>query len=186
MPPKPKITKQQILEKALAIVREKGLAALTAKALAGTLGCSTQPVFWHYDSMEAVRADVFSGALKVFGKALRRESDCGSRYMALGLNYIRFASEERELFRMLFMSDAGKTDLIGAQVEREYVMSIIEETEHITGESAQTVYKDMWLFSHGIAAMIAAGAANFSEEELREMLGDVCRGLIAILKNKTI
>ena len=106
--------------------------------------------------------------------------------MALGLNYIRFASEERELFRMLFMSDAGKTDLIGAQVEREYVMSVIEETEHITGESAQTVYKDMWLFSHGIAAMIAAGAANFSEEELREMLGDVCRGLIAILKNKTI
>ena len=186
MPPKPKITKQQILEKALAIVREKGLAALTAKALAETLGCSTQPVFGHYDSMEAVRADVFSEALKVFGKALRRESDCGSRYMALGLNYIRFASEERELFRMLFMSDAGKTDLIGAQVEREYVMSVIEETEHITGESAQTVYKDMWLFSHGIAAMIAAGAANFSEEELREMLGDVCRGLIAILKNKTI
>ena len=45
MPPKPKITKQQILEKALAIVREKGLAALTAKALAETLGCSTQPVF---------------------------------------------------------------------------------------------------------------------------------------------
>ena len=72
MPPKPKITKQQILEKALAIVREKGLAALTAKALAETLGCSTQPVFWHYDSMEAVRADVFSEALKVFGKALRR------------------------------------------------------------------------------------------------------------------
>ena len=51
MPPKPKVTKQQILEGAVALVREKGAGALTAKALAARLGCSTQPIFWQYAGM---------------------------------------------------------------------------------------------------------------------------------------
>ena len=66
----------------------------------------------------------------------------------------------------------------------EYVLQVIEETEHITGENARVIYRDMWLFSHGIAAMIAAGTAEFSEEEVRGMLSEVCRALIASLENK--
>ena len=185
MPPKPKISKEQIIEKALSVVREKGASALTAKALAQALSCSTQPVFWHFENMEELKKEVFAAALKIFGQALRREVVCESRYLALGLNYIHFAAEERELFRLLFMSDFGKTDLIGANVEMEYVLRVIEETEHITGDNARIIYRDMWLFSHGIAAMIAAGTAEFSEDELRGMLSGVCRALISSLeKNK--
>lgn len=184
MPPKPKVTKEQIIEKALSVVRERGVSALTAKALAHSLSCSTQPVFWHFENMEVLKSEVFAEALKIFGAALRREVLCESRYLAVGLNYIRFAAEERELFRLLFMSDFGKTDLVSANVEMEYVLQVIEETEHITGENARVIYRDMWLFSHGIAAMIAAGTAEFSEEEVRGMLSGVCRALIASLKTK--
>lgn len=184
MAPKPKVTKEQIVSAALACVREGGVSSLTAKSLAQALSCSTQPIFWHFESMDALKREVFSAALEIFGQALRREVDCKSRYLALGLNYIRFATEERELFRMLFMSDFGKTDLVGANVEMEYVLGVIEETEHITGEDAKTIYRDMWLFSHGIAAMMAAGTAHFSDEEVQCMLSGVCRALIASLENK--
>lgn len=184
MPPKPKVTRAQILEQALTIVREKGISSLTAKALADSLACSTQPIFWHFESMEALKKEVFAEAMKIFGLALRRENDCDSRYMAVGLNYIRFATEERELFRMLFMSDAGKVDLVGARVEMDYILSVIEESEHITGKNAQIVYNDMWLFSHGIAAMLATGTATFSEGEVKSMLSDVCRGLIMLLNDR--
>ena len=184
MPPKPKIVKEQILEKAVALVRKGGATALTAKSLAASLGCSTQPIFWHYESMDALKREVFRAALEIFGQALRREIDCESQYMALGLNYIRFAMEERELFRLLFMSDFGETDLVNAQVEMDYVLSVIAESEHITGKKAQIIYNDMWLFSHGIAAMMTTGTASFSEKEVRSMLSDVCRGLITILETK--
>ena len=107
-----------------------------------------------------------------------------SPYKASGMAYIRFAKEERELFRLLFMSDFGRIDVIGACIEMQYILNVLEESEHIVGEKAQTIYRDMWLFSHGIAAMIAAGAAKFSKEEVRSMLSDVCRGLIGELKNK--
>ena len=175
MPPKIKVRKEDILKAALALIRERGAERLTAKALAEALSCSTQPVFWHFESMED---------LKNFGAALRRGEEGVSPYMAIGLNYIRFAAEEKGLFRMLFMSDFAHTDVVGAHVEMDYIVGVIEESEHIGGEDAQTVYRDMWLFSHGIAAMTATGTASFSEEEVKKMLKDVCRGLIGNLRSK--
>ena len=184
MPPKPKITREQILHGALSLVRERGAAFLTAKSLAERLSCSTQPIFWHFENMDALKEAVFKEALAVFGKALRKKIPCESPYLAVGLNYIRFSMEERALFRMLFMSDFGKTDVVGARVEMDYILGVIEESKHITGENAQTIYREMWLFSHGIAAMMATGTAAFTEEEVRTMLSDVCRGLIGNLENK--
>ena len=184
MPPKPKVTKKQILDKALSIVREHGIHYLTAKHLADARACSTQPIFWHYENMESLKKDIFDEAMKIFGQALRHANDCNSRYMALGVNYIRFAKEERELFRLLFMSDISKTDIFSTRVEMDYILNVIEESEHITGEDAQVIYRNMWLFTHGIAAMIATGTADFSSGEVRTMLSDVCRGLIMNLKNK--
>lgn len=184
MPPKPKITREEIVRGALAFVRRRGMAALTAKSLAAALHCSTQPIFWHFETMDALKRAIYAEALRIFGEALRRrEEDC-SPYMAIGLNYIRFATEERELFRLLFMSDFAKTDVVGEQVEMDYILGVIEESEHLAGQDAETVYRDMWLFSHGIAAMMATGTAHFTEEEVRAMLSDVCRGLICNLENK--
>ena len=187
MPPKPKVTKQQILEGAVALVREKGAGALTAKALAARLGCSTQPIFWQYAGMDELRQEVMRESLALFGEYLRRENAGVSAYLSVGLNYIRFAREEKYLFRGLFMGEFGQTGLFGAKVEMEYVLRVIEKNDRITGERAQVIYKDMWLFSHGIAAMIAAGTAEFEEGELRKMLTDVYRGLARYLEdeNKT-
>ena len=178
MPPKPKISKEQIIEKALFVVRDKGASALTAKALAQALSCSTQPVFWHFENMEELKKEVFAAALKIFGQALRREVVCESRYLALGLNYIHFAAEERELFRLLFMSDFGGTDRVRVELEKDYVLSVIELTDGVSGTAAEDIYREMWLFSHGIAAMTVTGTARFSDDETRRMLSRVYRGLL--------
>ena len=184
MPPKPKVTKEQILQQALALVRERGAGALTAKSLAARLSCSTQPVFWHYAGMDELKADVYRAALGVFGQYLRRPQQGVSAYMAVGLNYIHFAMEERPLFRCLFMGDLGHADVFGAKVEMEYILGVIKQSESITGENAQIIYREMWLFSHGIAAMIASGSAEFSEQELQTMLGHVYRGLSRYLQSE--
>ena len=46
MPPRAKVTREQIVDGALSVVRKRGAGALTAKALSEELSCSTQPVFW--------------------------------------------------------------------------------------------------------------------------------------------
>ena len=116
MPPKVKITKDEILKAALGIVRKGGALALNARALADALGCSTQPVFSNYPGMDELRADVDRAAYELYREYLSsgaKRSDV-PKYKAFGLAYIEFAKEEPELFRLLFMCDrsGGKKEEI--------------------------------------------------------------------------
>ena len=101
-----------------------------------------------------------------------------SAYKAIGLNYIRFAAEETEFFKLLFMSQSSGKDILTSHTEQAYVLKVLEQEENIKGTRAQDIYEEMWLFSHGIATMIATGTATFTPERIREMLTAVYRGLI--------
>ena len=116
MPPKVKITKDEILKAALGIVRKGGAQALNARALADALGCSTQPVFSNYPGMDELRADVERAAYELYREYLAagaKRSDV-PKYKAFGLAYIEFAKEERELllyFRVLSPEEKKKVAL---------------------------------------------------------------------------
>ena len=45
MPPKAKYTKQEIIEAAVGITREKGINAVTAREVGAALGVSSRPLF---------------------------------------------------------------------------------------------------------------------------------------------
>lgn len=106
MAPKNKFTKEEIVMAALHVVREKGIDGLTAKTMADALGTSTQPVFTCFGSMDSARQEVYAAALRVYkgyaGAGLQEEIP----FLGVGMQYIRFAREEPELYRLLF-SDAG-------------------------------------------------------------------------------
>ena len=178
MPPKPKVTKEQVSEAAAHIVREQGMSGLTAKSLAAQLHCSTQPIFWLFEGMEEVRSAVTAKALEKFDEYLRTQVADVSAYKAIGLNYIRFAAEETEFFKLLFMSRSSGKDILTSHTEQAYVLQVLEQKENIKGTRAQDIYEEMWLFSHGIATMIATGTATFTPERIKEMLTAVYRGLI--------
>lgn len=179
MPPKAKISREKILSAAVDVVRERGAEKLTAKAVAAKLKCSTQPVFWYYENMEALKRDVFGEAMARFSFRLRApRPDCASPYMGVGLNYIAFATEEKELFKLLFMSGIGGRDMLSSNVEREYILELMERSDSVTGAKAENIYREMWLFSHGIAAMTVTDTARFTDEEIRNMLSRVYRGLL--------
>ncbi|MGN0667333.1 MAG: TetR/AcrR family transcriptional regulator [Huintestinicola sp.] len=52
MAPRNNFTRDEMIEAAVRVVREKGIDALTAKALAGELGVSSQPVLYYRRSKE--------------------------------------------------------------------------------------------------------------------------------------
>ena len=51
MPPKIKITKEEIIKTALELVRTSGEQSINARTVAGALNCSTQPIFSNFSSM---------------------------------------------------------------------------------------------------------------------------------------
>ena len=107
MPPKVKITEAKIVNAAIEIVRKKGSDSLNAREIAAHLGCSTQPIFSNFNTMEDLRHKVICAADRIYQKYIKSEIDSKKHpeYKATGMAYIRFAKEEKELFKLLFMRD---------------------------------------------------------------------------------
>jgi AcrR family transcriptional regulator len=178
MPPKLKVTKEKILEAALVIVREGGAEALNARAIAAALGCSTQPVFSNFSGMEDLHAAVVTAAYERYFAFIEKESASGKypQYKAFGMAYIRFAKEEKELFRLLFMCDRKGKALIPTKDFDESV-EMIMQTSGVSRETAMLLHLEMWTFVHGIATMMATSFLVLDWDLIGEMLSDVYHGI---------
>ena len=179
MPPKVKITKDKIIEAALEIVRINGEQAINARSIAATLNCSTQPVFSNFSSMESLRLAVAQRADLLCREYLRREVESGEYppYKASGLAYIRFAKEERELFKLLYMCDRfGEPLPEGNQLHNDMEM-IVQKNTGMDEQSSKLFHLEMWAFVHGIATMFATGFLDLDWELVSRMLSDAYLGL---------
>ena len=107
MPPKAKFTRQEIIDAAVDIARRAPLEAVTAQKLASVLGTSTRPVFTYFRTLEEVRAAVVEEAGKIYGRYVERGLSMNPPFKGYGMETIRFAREEPNLFRLLFC--AGET-----------------------------------------------------------------------------
>ena len=81
MPPKVKITKEDIIKTATQLVRESGEDAINARAIASALGCSTQPIFSNFATMEQLQENMDENLQKAIensvlaGKVMRLIQD---------------------------------------------------------------------------------------------------------------
>ena len=179
MPPKVKITKDEIINAALEIVRINGEQAINARSIAATLSCSTQPVFSNFSSMESLRLAVAQRADLLCREYIRREVESGEYppYKASGLAYIRFAKEERELFKLLYMCDRfGEPLPEGNQIHNDMEM-IVQKNTGMDEQSSKLFHLEMWAFVHGIATMFATGFLDLDWELVSRMLSDAYLGL---------
>ena len=178
MPPKVKITKDEIVTTALTLVRQAGVSALNARNIASALGCSTQPVFSNFASMEELQQAVLRAAYDCYAGFIQNELESGKypAYKAMGMAYIRFAQSEKELFRLLFMCDRQNADLIPTPDFDESV-KIIMKANGISEQAATLMHLEMWTFVHGIGTMMATSFLALDWELVSQMLSDIYQGL---------
>lgn len=113
MPPKFMFTKEQLIEASLNIIRRGGPQSLTARSLAGELGCSVKPIFGLFKNMEEVRLETIKAADGIYRGYIGAASHAEEKpYKAMGMAYIRFATEEKELFKLLFMRDRSAENIM--------------------------------------------------------------------------
>ena len=110
MPPRIKITKEDIINAAVELVRNNGEQGINARSIAAALGCSTQPVFSNFATMEELKLAVVEKADQLCQNYIQNEIERGKypKYKASGMAYILFAKEEKELFKLLYMRDRSK------------------------------------------------------------------------------
>ena len=179
MPPKVKVTKQEIVDAALAVVREQGVAALNARTVAAALDCSTQPIFSNFETMDELRMAVVEEADRVCQTYLQREEACGEypAYKANGMAYIRFAKEERELFKLLYMRDRSQEQIPSDSEHIAKMESFVHDNTGLSGMDAKLFHLEMWAYVHGIAAMFATEFLNLEWDLVSKMITDMYQGL---------
>lgn len=172
-----KITRPEILAAALELVRREGADCLNARSLAKELGCSTQPVFSNFSSMEEVRQAVMERAEEVYHEYLHREIHDGHYppYKASGIGYIRFAQEERELFRLLFMRD--RTGEAPPEDNIQEILQLVQQRTGLDPEQAWYFHLEMWVYVHGIATMLATNYLRWDWPQISRMLTDAFLGM---------
>ena len=179
MPPKFKFTRDEITNAALNVTRKNGISGLTTRALAAELGCSVKPIFGLFKNMEEVGQEVFIASDLLYQNYLREDMAKGkySPYKASGMAYIRFAKEERELFKLLFMRDRSREKIEENKEEIRPLMQLIQQNLGISEDEAYLFHLEMWLYVHGIATMIATSYLDWDDEFISRVLTDAYMGL---------
>ncbi len=179
MPPRVKITKEDIVNAAVTIVRNSGEGALGARAIASVLQCSTQPVFSNFATMEELRLAVVEAANTLCGEYIRREIAGGEfpAYKASGMAYIRFAKEEKELFKLLYMRDRTNETYPASIEFGEEMESFVQGYTGLSKEETRRFHLEMWVYVHGLASMVATGFLDLDWELMSRVLSDAYQGL---------
>ena len=185
MPPKAKITKPMILDTVLALTRTLGFEAVNARSIADSLGCSTRPIFTCYENMEELKKEFLDFAFAFYeqyaddyGKA-SPVAPC----LRLPLSYLAFAKEETHLFRLLFV-DAMELDMKAADdfyrelgnAEKAGEFSGLLGLEPVRGRE---IFLDLFLYSHGMAVLVAAGKLSWSLKEAEMRLENFLDAMIS-------
>ena len=170
---KESITKQMIIDGAFELLKKEGVEAVTARKLAAHIGCSTQPIFRVYENMDELLKELFERSRAYY------EDFCNSNknsydtpFVSLGINYIRFAKQEQNLFKLLFLSgnkDHTLYELINGK-ENAFVMKEIKKIPNLNMDNVELIFTKVFIFMHGMAGMTITGEFDLSDKEAEDML----------------
>ena len=175
------IHRQDIIDAAIELVRENGHEALNARALAERIGCSTQPIFSNFKSMDEVMDSVLETALELYNGCVSDSISSGKHepvYKAHGRAYIRFAMEQPKLFKLLFMRDRTNDTNPVEQSTFMAVLPLIMKATGLDREQAALFHFEIWAAVHGIAVMAASSYYNADMDLISGTLTDVYQGLL--------
>ena len=173
MAPKNKFSREEMVSAAVVVVRKKGLEGLTAKALAEELGTSTQPIFTCFGSMDTVRSEVYAAAEKKYEAYAMEGLKEKIPFYGLGMQYIRFAREEPELYRLLFLTKPTEKEHSAMKAMghlQELVRPTLTAIYHISAEEADLYFRDLWLVVHSLSTLIVTGDCPYSNLEIGQIL----------------
>ncbi|MGM9877369.1 MAG: TetR/AcrR family transcriptional regulator [Bacilli bacterium] len=187
MPTKVKISKEMILDTAFEIVRKGGIEKLSNRELANKLNCSIRPIYYQFENVEEMKKELYVKIEKYFYKFLMENMvDDIPKYKQIGINYIKFAKKEKKLFQTLFMSELGLSPSAFISKEGEDYLAIakmIKISTNLNDNDIKDFHTKMWIFSHGIASLVANNTIKLENKQIEQLLSDEFQALMLLEEN---
>ena len=187
MPPKPKFTKDEIVQAALEVVSQKGVEALTAKELGDALGSSARPIFTVFRSMKEVQDEVRAAAMRRFERFAAQTLPDMPLFKQVGMQMVLFGAKEPKLYQLLFMQEnhnaASFDDVFGALgPTAETCIQSLRNAHGLTEAESRLLFETVWIYTFGIGALCATGTCRSSEQRLGEMLSTEFQAMLLFVK----
>lgn len=185
--PKAKITKDMVADAAFEIARTAGAENVNARTVSERLGCSTQPVMYHFARIEELKRAVYTKADRFHTAYLMNiENPREGILLGIGLNYIRFAIKEPNLFRFLFQSGFAVENSLLEMIDSEElkpVLNAMQGAMEMTLEQVKEVFLTIAMFAHGYASIIANNSLEYDEKLVAKHLERAYRGAVLAVQN---
>ena len=181
MPPKTRITKDMIIQAAVEVARQSGHENINARTVSEQLHCSTQPVMYHFSTIDAMKRAAYAQVDHLHSEFLMTIPPEQDPILGIGLNYIRFAVEEPQLFRFLFQSGYAEENNLLEMVDSEGlapVLAAMQEGAGLSMEKSRDVFITVALFAHGYASLIANNHLEFDAKLIAEHLERAWNGAV--------
>lgn len=188
MPPKARITRDMVINAAFEIARETGAENINARTVSKKLNCSTQPVMYHFATIEELKRAVYAKLDWYHTEYLMNISESQEDVMlGIGQNYIRFAIEEPHLFRFLFQSgyavENSLLEMINSE-ELKPVISAMQEAMNMSIEQTKEIFITLALVVHGYASIIVNNSLEYDEKLIASHLQRVYTGAVLAIQEE--
>ncbi len=183
MPAVKKVSRDEIINAAIDVLRDGGFSSINARSVAKKLGCSTQPIYFSFKNMDELKKALTERAIemhtqRVYDSLLMHEGN-DSRYSSYGMGFVRFAAEEKQLFRWLYLDGKQLGPYQNDVLFPETIQAIMDEFGY-SKDIAKKFHQDMVYYSYGLAILANTDHLNLTESELREAFRREFRALISI------
>ncbi len=190
MPAKVKVTKEMIIDAALEVVRKEGAENVNARTVSQKLGCSTQPVFYHFERIEDVRIAAHKKGSEFH---IRYTTNLSGKYerpmLEVGMRHIQFAIEEKNLFRFLFHSNYYTGVSLSDWLTEENfgsAFSVLKIQAKVDDQQAYRIFSQLFLVTHGIASLLANNAMVYDEAYCIKTLSNAYFGTMRLIKEGSL
>lgn len=189
MPPRPQVTKEQLIDAALNIARKQGFEKVTAREVGKALGMSSRPVFTYYSSMQELKADVYKAAYGLYVSCVEEGLNGKYPFRDSGRQTIKFVKEEPGLFKLLcypYDEDPDPSSTVGSfqffESNFALIRPTIESEYGLYGDDAKCFFRNVWLFTLGIAMLIISGSCPYSDDIIFRIMSEISLASCKIYK----
>ena len=185
MPPKAKVTKNDIVEAALAIADKDGFSGITARSVAKKLGCSVAPIYVNFETMDELMEALMKKIASLSEKLLANQKG-DDYFQRIGKASLDFARQHPVIFReMALMPVDWKTQheiqtVILAGMAQDEVMKNWSQDER------KRLLLKMSIFQLGLSLMVANNSlpSELSDQDQEDLLMEIGEELFLAQKMK--
>ncbi len=187
MPTTIRITKEMILNAAFDITRNEGIEKLSNREIAKKMNCSIRPIYYQFKNSEELYKELYNKINSYFYDFIMKNiADDIPHYKQIGINYIKFAQEETNLFKVLFMSPSRNLPNTFVETDKTGfagVVAAIKLSTHLSDKAIKSFHTKMWIFVHGIATLTVSRSFKFTDEQIKDLLSQEFQALMLLEEN---